>query len=73
MKEFKLNLQDIIPCLLWIIVIFITCTFMQSADRFLELTPEVLGKYYNYKLVLISHITTGGGALILGIVQFWGN
>jgi uncharacterized membrane protein len=44
---------------------------MHGADHFLELTPEALGKYYNFKWFLIAHITAGGGALILGIVQFW--
>ncbi|WP_205943291.1 DUF2306 domain-containing protein [Pedobacter frigoris] len=30
-----------------------------------------MGKYYNYKWILIVHITAGGGSLILGIIQFW--
>jgi hypothetical protein len=44
---------------------------MSGADHFLELTPEALGKYFNLKWVLIAHITAGGGALILGPLQFW--
>ncbi|MES2477864.1 MAG: DUF2306 domain-containing protein [Bacteroidota bacterium] len=70
-KEFTFGLADIRPILIWLLVIFITWTFMRGAHHFLDLTPEALGKYYNYKWVLIAHITAGGGALILGIVQFW--
>jgi hypothetical protein len=70
-KEFNLSTTDITPIFIWLLVIFITWTFMHGADHFLELTPEALGKYYDYKWILIAHITAGGGALILGIVQFW--
>lgn len=68
---FKPSRTDIIPLLIWIAVIFITWLFMHSADRFLELTPEALGKYFELRWVLIAHITAGGGALISGMVQFW--
>ncbi|GAA0529929.1 DUF2306 domain-containing protein [Chitinophaga japonensis] len=44
---------------------------MHGADHFLELTPEALGKYFSLRWVLIAHITGGGGALVLGLVQFW--
>lgn len=71
-KNIEFGVKDITPIFIWLLVIFITWTFMQGAYHFLELTPEALGKYYNYKWILISHITAGGGALILGIVQFWG-
>lgn len=67
----KLSTTDIAPIFIWALVIFITWTFMHGADHFLELTPEAMGKYFNYKWFLIAHITTGGGSLILGIVQFW--
>jgi|SRR5690554_634993 len=70
-KKFKFSTTDITPMFIWLLVIFITWTFMHGADHFLELTPEALGKYYNYKWILISHITAGGGALILGFIQFW--
>ncbi|MBC7935378.1 MAG: DUF2306 domain-containing protein [Rhizobacter sp.] len=70
-KEFKFSTTDITPIVIWLLVILTTWTFMHGAGHFLELTPEALGKYYNYKWILISHITAGGGALILGIVQFW--
>lgn len=70
-KEFKLSKADITPIFIWLIVIFITWTFMHGADHFLKLTPEAMGKYYNYKWILIAHITAGGGSLILGILQFW--
>ncbi len=68
---FKLGLTDIAPILTWILVTFTTWTFMHGADHFLKLTPEALGKYYDFKWILIAHITAGGGALILGIIQFW--
>lgn len=44
---------------------------MHGADHFLKLTPESMGKYFDYKWILIAHITAGGGSLVLGIVQFW--
>jgi len=70
-KAFKLSLTDITPVLIGLSVVFITWIFMHGADHFLELTPEAMGKYYNYRWILIIHITAGGGALLLGIVQFW--
>lgn len=66
----KLNKLDLLPILLWLTIIYITYTFMHGVDHFLELTPQALGKYYPYKWVIIVHITTGGGALIFGFVQF---
>lgn len=56
----------------WIFIFAITRHFMSGADHFLQLTPEALGKYFKLKWVLIAHITGGGGALILGPLQFWG-
>lgn len=44
---------------------------MHGADHFLQMTPAALGKYYTLRYILIAHITAGGGALILGIAQFW--
>ncbi|MES2691756.1 MAG: hypothetical protein V4658_15225, partial [Bacteroidota bacterium] len=70
-KLFKPGTTDIVPISIWALVVFITWSFMHGADHFLELTPEALGKYYTLKWVLIAHITAGGGALILGIIQFW--
>lgn len=70
-KTLKFSTTDITPIFIWVLVIFITWTFMHGADHFLDLTPEAMGKYYNYKWILIAHITAGGGALVLGIVQFW--
>src|SRR5688572_16213421 len=57
--------------LFWIAIFLITYSFMRGADHFLELTPEALGKYFKLRWVLIAHITAGGGALILGPIQFW--
>jgi hypothetical protein len=59
-----------VPFAIWVAVVYVTWTFMHGADHFLKLTPEALGKYYDYKWIIISHITAGGGALILGIIQF---
>ncbi|MBL0740640.1 DUF2306 domain-containing protein [Chryseolinea lacunae] len=70
-KPFKLTTTDITPLLIWLAIAFITWTFMHSADHFLALTPEALGKYYNLRWILIAHITAGGGSLILGAIQFW--
>ncbi|MVT06723.1 DUF2306 domain-containing protein [Chitinophaga tropicalis] len=55
----------------WLIIFGLTRSFMSDADHFLELTPEALGKYFPLRWVLIAHITGGGGALILGPMQFW--
>ncbi|THU32970.1 DUF2306 domain-containing protein [Niastella caeni] len=57
--------------LFWVAIFVVTRHFMSGADHFLQLTPEALGKYFNYKWVLIAHITGGGGALVLGPLQFW--
>jgi hypothetical protein len=70
-KKIAFEKTDILPIFIWVFVIFITWTFMHSANDYLKLTKEALGKYYNFKWILIAHITTGGGALILGIIQFW--
>lgn len=63
--------KDLFRVMLWLGILGITWTFMHGADHFLELTPEALGKYFNLKWVLIAHITAGGGALVLGPLQFW--
>jgi len=68
---FALDQRDIVPIILWAAVVFLTWLFMHGADHFLTLTPEALGKYFTVKWVLIAHITSGGGALILGLLQFW--
>lgn len=70
-SKFKLHTTDIVLFLIWAFVIFITWTFMHGADHFLDLTPQSLGKYYDYKWILIAHITAGGGAIISGMLQFW--
>jgi hypothetical protein len=57
--------------LFWIFIFAITHQFMRGADHFLEMTKEALGKYFNLRWVLIAHITAGGGALVLGPLQFW--
>lgn len=67
----RVSQTDIVPILLWIIITFITWLFMHGANHFLELTPQALGKYFKLKWILIAHITTGGGALVLGLILFW--
>jgi hypothetical protein len=70
-KQLNLKIADIIPFLVWALVFFTTWTFMHGADHFLEMTPAALGKYYNFKWILIAHITAGGGSIVLGLIQFW--
>jgi uncharacterized membrane protein len=69
--EKSLELTDVLQLSLCILVLSITWYFMHGADHFLEFTPRELGKYFNYRCILIAHITAGGGALVLGSVQFW--
>lgn len=69
--KLKWHKIDSIPLLIWAFIIFITWTFMHGADHFLDLTPQSLGKYYDYKWILIAHITAGGGAIVSGMIQFW--
>ena len=65
------RLISIRQVLFWILIFVVTRYFMSGADLFLQLTPEALGKYFTLRWVLIAHITGGGGALILGPLQFW--
>jgi hypothetical protein len=67
----RLDRTDIVPIFIWAIGVFLTWLFMHGADHFLTLTPEALGKYFKLKWILIAHITAGGGALVLGLLQFW--
>ena len=70
MPEF-LKLISIRQLLFWVLIFMITRYFMSGADHFLALTPTALGKYFTLRWVLIAHITAGGGALMLGPLQFW--
>lgn len=70
-KVLKLEKADILPMIIWVLVIFLTWLFMHGAEHFLTLTPQALGKYFQLKWILIAHITAGGGALVLGLMQFW--
>ncbi|HVI47312.1 MAG TPA: DUF2306 domain-containing protein [Chitinophaga sp.] len=63
--------KDILYIFIWLGILFITWTFMHGADKYLELTPEALGKYLPVKWFLLLHITSGGGALVLGPLNFW--
>jgi uncharacterized membrane protein len=65
------GLNDIFKIAVWASIVYITWYFMHGADHFLTLTPQALGKYFQVKWVLLLHITAGGGALVLGPLQFW--
>ncbi|QJB31869.1 DUF2306 domain-containing protein [Chitinophaga oryzae] len=65
------SFKDGIYVLLWLGILFITWTFMHGADHYLQLTPEALGRYFPVRWFLLMHITSGGGALVLGPLQFW--
>ena len=65
------GLNDVFKLSLWAAIVYVTWSFMHGADHFLTLTPAALGKYFELKWVLLLHITAGGGALILGPLQFW--
>jgi hypothetical protein len=72
----KLNFRswktaDFLSILFWLSIFALTHYFMRGADHFLQLTPEALGKYFTFRWILIAHITAGGGALVLGPLQFW--
>lgn len=66
-----LTASDFAPMLIGGLIFFFTWLFMHGADHFLLLTPDALGKYFEWRWFLIAHITAGGGSLILGSVQFW--
>ncbi|MCF0049107.1 DUF2306 domain-containing protein [Dyadobacter sp. LJ53] len=68
---FSLDRADIFPILFWCLIVFLTWLFMHGADHFLILTRAALGKYFELRWFLIAHITAGGGALVMGFIQFW--
>lgn len=70
-REQSWGRADVLILLFWLCIFILTYYFMHGADHFLALTPEALGKYFDLKWVLIAHITAGGGALVLGPLQFW--
>ncbi|RBL91132.1 DUF2306 domain-containing protein [Chitinophaga flava] len=65
-----LTLKDLFYFLVWLGILYITWTFMHTADGYLRLTPEAMGKYFPVRWFLLMHITAGGGALVLGPFQF---
>jgi hypothetical protein len=67
----ELTRKDIRPIIIWLTAFFITWMFMHGADHLLEMTPEAMGKYYDYKWIILAHITAGGGSILLGMAQFW--
>lgn len=70
-NKLSINRRDIVPLLLWMLIVLLTWLFMHGTDHFLQLTPEALGKYFKLRWLLIAHITAGGGSLIIGLIQFW--
>lgn len=68
---FTLNLADVARIAFWALIVFLTWLFMHGVHHFLQLTPAALGKYFQYKWIIIAHITAGGGSLVLGLIQFW--
>lgn len=70
-KGIKLEIKDVFYLLVWAVLFYFTWLFMHGAERFLDLTPQSLGKYFKWKYVIIAHITAGGGALLTGLIQFW--
>ncbi|NIG55750.1 DUF2306 domain-containing protein [Chitinophaga sp. Cy-1792] len=70
-KPFPFSLTDIIPLLIWISIFFMAWLFMHPADPYLAMTREALGRYFPVRWFLIAHITSGGGSLLSGAIQFW--
>lgn len=69
--KLKIDKTDLVPLLLWLTIVFLTWLFMNGVEHFLSLTPEALGKYFELRWIVIAHITAGGGALVMGLIQFW--
>jgi hypothetical protein len=70
-KTFRPHKTDILRVLLWGVLFYFTWLFMHGADRLLAMTPEAMGKYFPVRYAIILHITAGGGALLVGLIQFW--
>lgn len=54
-----------------LIIIALSLYFIYENRRFYSLTPEALGKYINYSLVIIAHIFCGSVALLSGPLLLW--
>lgn len=54
-----------------IIVILLSLYFIYSNLHFYSLTPEALGKYVNYSVIIIAHIFCGSVALLSGPFLLW--
>jgi uncharacterized membrane protein len=54
-----------------LIVIALSLYFIYENRRFYSLTPEALGKYINYSVVIITHIFCGSVALLSGPLLLW--
>ena len=53
-KGIKLETKDVFYLLVWAVLFYFTWLFMHGADRFLDLTPQSLGKYF--KSVSYTHL-----------------
>lgn len=54
-----------------IVVLLLSLYFIIENRRFYAMTPEVLGKYFEIKWVLIAHIFCGALALVSGPFLLW--
>jgi uncharacterized membrane protein len=52
-------------------IITLSLVFIYKARRFFSFDPEVLGKYFSFKWVIMGHIAGGMLALLTGPFQFW--
>lgn len=49
-----------------LIILGMSAFFIIETAKFYSLTPEALGKYFNFKWAIISHIAGGSAALLTG-------
>ena len=57
---------------IWLIVILVALRFItKDALPFFSFDEESLGRFFENKYVLITHISCGIVAMVLGPFQFW--
>lgn len=57
--------------LLGALVIGLSVYFLVTSAHFFRLTPEALGKYFELKWVLLTHVSAGAFALLTGPFLLW--
>lgn len=67
----KNNLTKIAKTTIGIAIFAVSLSFIYDTGKFYALTPEALGKYFDIKWVLISHIAGGAVALLIGPFLVW--